>query len=345
MPKRCSPRPGLPRRRRRAGRLPELTLSGYSIDDILMQDTLVESVGTRWARSWPPLADLLPVLVVGAPLRHRNRLYNTAVVIHRGTVPRGGAPSRICRPTASSTNAARWRPATTCAARSRCAARRCRSVRPVVPGLPICRGSCCTWRSVRTWGAGAAERTARRWPARRSWPTCPAARSPWAAPRTASCWPGSASSRCLAAYVSCRRRRRGVSTDLAWDGQTMIYENGLLLAESSVSQGAAAQRRRRRHRAAAGRAAADGNVRRQPSHPGDRDGVRHVQFTLDPPDADIGLRRNVERFPFVPSDPARLQQDCASPTASRSPDSEQRLRAAPSKVVIGVSGGWTPRMR
>ena len=30
--------------------------------------------------------DLLPVLVVGAPLRFRHRIYNTAVVIHRGRV-------------------------------------------------------------------------------------------------------------------------------------------------------------------------------------------------------------------------------------------------------------------
>ena len=31
-------------------------------------------------------AELLPVLIVGAPLRHQARLFNTAVVIHRGRV-------------------------------------------------------------------------------------------------------------------------------------------------------------------------------------------------------------------------------------------------------------------
>ena len=30
--------------------------------------------------------DLLPVLVIGAPLRYAHRIYNTAVVIHRGRV-------------------------------------------------------------------------------------------------------------------------------------------------------------------------------------------------------------------------------------------------------------------
>jgi hypothetical protein len=42
----------------------------------------------------------------------------------------------------------------------------------------------------------------------------------------------SASSRCLAAYAYAAAGEGESSTDLAWDGQTMIYENGVLLAES-----------------------------------------------------------------------------------------------------------------
>src|SRR5699024_9084997 len=42
----------------------------------------------------------------------------------------------------------------------------------------------------------------------------------------------SASSRCLAAYVYAAAGQGESTTDLAWDGQTMIYENGVLLAES-----------------------------------------------------------------------------------------------------------------
>ena len=34
----------LPRRRRRRGGVPQLTLSGYSIEDILLQDTLLDAV-------------------------------------------------------------------------------------------------------------------------------------------------------------------------------------------------------------------------------------------------------------------------------------------------------------
>src|SRR5271167_2606520 len=60
---------------------PELTLSGYSIEDVLLdavEYALVDIVAAS--------TDLLPVLVVGAPLRYRHRIYNTAVVIHCGVV-------------------------------------------------------------------------------------------------------------------------------------------------------------------------------------------------------------------------------------------------------------------
>jgi NAD+ synthase (glutamine-hydrolysing) len=65
---------------------PELTLSGYSIEDILLQDALLDAVEHALRAVVAGSVELLPVLVVGAPLRHRHRIYNTAVVIHRGRV-------------------------------------------------------------------------------------------------------------------------------------------------------------------------------------------------------------------------------------------------------------------
>jgi NAD+ synthase (glutamine-hydrolysing) len=65
---------------------PELTLSGYSLEDILMQDSLLDAVEAAVAEVVAGSAELLPVLVVGAPIRHLHRIYNTAVVIHRGVV-------------------------------------------------------------------------------------------------------------------------------------------------------------------------------------------------------------------------------------------------------------------
>jgi NAD+ synthase (glutamine-hydrolysing) len=67
---------------------------------------------------------------------------------------------------------------------------------------------------------------------------------------------------------------------------------------------------------------------------------RRIGFRLDPPTGDIGLRREVERFPFVPKDPVRLEQDCYEGYNIQVSGLEQRLRALDyPKVVIGVSGG------
>src|SRR4051795_8620669 len=65
---------------------PELNLTGYSIEDLLLQDAVLDGVETAVATVVGASADLLPVLVFGAPLRHRNRIYNCAVVVHRGRV-------------------------------------------------------------------------------------------------------------------------------------------------------------------------------------------------------------------------------------------------------------------
>ena len=72
---------------------------------------------------------------------------------------------------------------------------------------------------------------------------------------------------------------------------------------------------------------------------GDLDVVALVAVLLEP-GGDIGLRREVQRFPFVPNDPARLEQDCYEGYNIQVSGLEQRLRALNyPKVVIGVSGG------
>ena len=65
-----------------------------------------------------------------------------------------------------------------------------------------------------------------------------------------------------------------------------------------------------------------------------------VEFALDPPAGDIGLRRRVDRFPFVPDDPERLALDCYEAYNIQVSGLEQRLAAIGGpKIVIGVSGG------
>src|SRR5262245_39370006 len=65
---------------------PELSLSGYAIDDLLLQDALLDAVEAAIATLKAASEKLFPVLIVGAPLRSENSIFNCAVVIHRGQI-------------------------------------------------------------------------------------------------------------------------------------------------------------------------------------------------------------------------------------------------------------------
>ena len=65
---------------------PELGISGYSIDDLLHQTALLDGVVAGIERIVAGSASLEPMIVVGAPLRFEHGVFNTAVVIHRGRV-------------------------------------------------------------------------------------------------------------------------------------------------------------------------------------------------------------------------------------------------------------------
>src|SRR5699024_9813044 len=74
---------------------PELSLTGYSLEDLVMQEPLLEDTEQAIATVVEASRELLPIIVLGAPLRatHRNRLYNCAITIHRAAparVPPGG---------------------------------------------------------------------------------------------------------------------------------------------------------------------------------------------------------------------------------------------------------------
>src|SRR4051795_12296484 len=65
---------------------PELCLSGYAIEDLLLQDALLDAVVRGLAAVVEASTGFMSVLVVGAPLRQGSRIYNCAVVVHRGRV-------------------------------------------------------------------------------------------------------------------------------------------------------------------------------------------------------------------------------------------------------------------
>ena len=320
---------------------PELTLSGYSIEDILLQDSLLDAVEDSLADILAASAELLPVLVVGAPLRHLHRVYNTAVVIHRGAVlgvvpksylpnyrefyeRRQMAPGDDMRGTIGLLGAqVPFGPDLLFAADD---------VAGLVLHVEICEDMFV--------------------------PVPPSAQAALAGATVLANLSGSpatigraedrkllarsASARCLAAYVYAAAGQGESSTDLAWDGQTMIYENGRLLTESerfpSDERCSVADVDLDLLRAERLRMGTFDDNRRH--HQAGLESFRRIAFRLDPPSRDIGLRREVERFPFVPNDPARLELDCYEAYNIQVAGLEQRLRALDyPKVVIGVSGG------
>jgi len=320
---------------------PELTLSGYSIEDIVLQDALLDAVEDALLEIVAASAELMPVVVIGAPLRYRHRLYNAAVVVHRGRML--GAVPKSYLPTYREFYERRF-----FAAGDDIRGELRLGGSPVpfgpellfaasdVPGFTLHVEVCEDMfvpvpPSAEAALAGAtvlANLSGSPITIARAEDRCLLARS--------------ASARCLAAYVYAAAGEGESSTDLAWDGQTMVWENGRLLADSerfpkgpqrSVAdvdlELLRSERLRmgtfddnRRHRAAAA------------------EPYRRIEFRLDPPTDDIGLRRRVERFPFVPADVSRLEQDCYEAYNIQVAGLEQRLRALHyPKVVIGVSGG------
>jgi NAD+ synthase (glutamine-hydrolysing) len=320
---------------------PELTLTGYSIEDLLHQDAVLDGVEAALATVVEGSTGLLPAIVLGAPLRHRNRIYNCAVVVHRGRVL-GVAPKSYL-PTYREFYEAR-QIASGVAERG--------EIR--VGGVDVPFGPNLLFAADDVPGLVLhAEVCEDMWV-----PVPPSAEAALAgatvllnlsgSPITVGraedrkLYARSASSRYLAAYVYAAAGEGESTTDLSWDGQTMIWENGVLLDETerfpvgdrrSVADVDLDLLRQERMRMGT----FDDNRR---AHAARTDDFRRIDFTLDPPDGDLGLRRTLERFPFVPADRERLEQDCYEAYNIQVAGLMQRTAAiGDPKIVIGVSGG------
>ncbi|MGI5378340.1 NAD(+) synthase [Streptomyces sp. CA-251387] len=321
---------------------PELGLTGYSIEDLLLQDAVLDEVEEALGTVVAGSADLLPVLVVGAPLRHRHRIYNCAVVVHRGRIL-GVAPKSY--PPNYREFYERRQIASGEDERGGTIRLRGEEVpfgvdllfeAADVPGL-VLHAEICEDMWVPVPPSAEAALAGATVLANLSGSPITVGR---AEDRRLLC--RAASSRCLAAYVYSAAGLGESTTDLSWDGQTMIYENGVLLAETDRfpldDQYAVADvdldlLRQERQRMGT----FDDNRRAHATRTGD---FRRVRFRLDPPTADLGLKRRVERLPFVPADADRLALDCYEAYNIQVAGLQQRLAAIGSpKVVIGVSGG------
>jgi NAD+ synthase (glutamine-hydrolysing) len=321
---------------------PELGLSAYAIDDLLQQEALLGAVETALCELIDASRALCPIIVVGAPLRHRGRLYNCAVAVLRGRVlavtPKTYLPNY----------------------------REFYEKRHFASGASVAGEEIVVAGQIAPFGSDVLLEAAdfgglviHMEVCEDVWvPIPPSARAALAGAtvllnlsasnaivgksdyRQTLC--ATHSARCLSAYLYSAAGQGESTTDLAWDGEALIYEKGDLLAKaprfSDEPQMVLADidlGRLLAERARQGTFGDCADVEAGATH------YRRVEFELAAPrDADLGLLRDVPRFPFVPNDEARLAELCFEAFNIQSHGLEQRLRAAHiEKAVIGVSGG------
>ncbi len=321
---------------------PELNLSAYAIDDLHLQDALLDAVEDALAQIVAASAPLSPVLLVGAPLRRNGRVYNCAVAVAKGRIL--GVVPKTFLPNYREYYEKRW--FASGAGMDGQSMDLCGQTVPFGPDLlfsasdladfvfhvEICEDF---WAPTppSTHGALAGALV-----------LCNLSGSPItvgkAADRHVLC--ASQAMRTISAYVYSAAGPGESSTDLSWDGQGSIHELGDVLAEAERFQ-------RRPQRIVADvdlsrlrqermRTGTFNDSAALAGHPEKR--FRRIAFDHAPSAADVGLKRPVRRFPFVPNAPERLDQDCYEAFNIQVHALARRFEATPGDhMVIGVSGG------
>jgi len=321
---------------------PELGLSAYSNEDLFQQDALLDASLDALGTLVHASRDLPLALAVGLPLRADDRLFNCAVLVHRGrllgVVPKSYLPNyrefyerRQFAPAAQavSTSLRLLGQDVPFGTRLLFAAR---DLPGFVLHLEVCED---LWVPLppSTLAALAGATVL----ANLSASDVTVGKADYRRLLGAS-----HSAKCIAGCLYSAAGPGESTTDLAWDGHALIYENGECLAEST------------RFPAQPGVATADLDLDRlrqertrmtsfgdnAQAHAGELREFRRIEFDLGVPAGRVPLRRRVERFPYVPSDPSRLDERCAEVYDIQVEGLMKRLQATGlKKVIIGISGG------
>ena len=321
---------------------PELSLSAYSNDDLFQQRALTDATLAALERITEASRDIAALLVVGAPLVAEQRLFNTAVMIQGGRIlgvaPKSYLPNYREFYEKRQFAAARDAVDTTidiAGARVPFGNRllfTSTSVPDLVLHAEVCED---LWVPIppSTYAAlGGATLLANL-----SASNITVGKADY---RRLLC--RSQSARTVSAYLYSAADDGESTTDLAWDGHAMVYENGDLIAESERFAGGD---RMITADIDLGRLAADrvrltSSIDNGTDHAIELERIRRVRFDLRPPAAPVRLQRCIERFPYVPSDPSSRAERCEEVYRIQVDGLLTRLRATGiEKLVVGVSGG------
>ena len=321
---------------------PELALSGYSNEDLFFQDALLDGVLAALAELAQRTCNLEPILVVGAPLRSPNALFNCAVALHRGQL-RGVVPKSYLPNYREFYEKRHF-----VSARANLQ----RSIN--LQGVDVPFGSDLIFTAPRIDMALHVEICEDLWV-----PIPPSTEAALAGAnvlvnlsasnvtigkpdyRRLLC--AAQSAKCVAAYLYSGAGPGESTTDLAWDGHALIYENGDLLMEGerypTASRIVSADIDLDRLRQERMRLSSFGDCADE--HRAELTGMRHITVDVLPPPSEMSLRRVIGRFPFVPSDPATRSERCTETYNIQVQGLAKRLQATGIKrAVIGVSGGF-----
>jgi NAD+ synthase (glutamine-hydrolysing) len=321
---------------------PELGISAYSNEDLFQQQALLSAAEDALAQLLEASAELTPVLIVGAPLQFEARLFNCAVVVYRGrilgVVPKSYLPNyrefyekrqftsgrqAICREVLVAGERAPFGNDLVFQARGlehfKIHAEICEDVwTPVPPSTYAALAGATVLANLSASNIiiGKAEY------------------------RRSLC--ASQSGKCIAAYLYSAAGPGESTTDLAWDGHALIYENGELLAESErfapdeqiITADLDLERLAQdRMRMTSFNDSADDCRQRV-------EAIRHVPFDFQVPENDVPLGRKIARFPYVPSGARERDQRCYEAYNIQVHSLLKRLASTGTeRVVIGISGG------
>jgi NAD+ synthase (glutamine-hydrolysing) len=321
---------------------PELGLTAYSNDDLFGQESLLTAAREGLGAFARASADLRPMFLVGLPLRHRDRLYNTAAVVHGGRVL-GAVPKSFIPDYREFYEKRQF------AAGGGVQGEQIELCDEIVPfgtdllfvadSIPdfavhaeICED---IWVPIppSTYGALAGATIL----ANLSASNVTIGKAEYRRGLGAG-----QSARCIAAYLYTAAGGGESTTDLAWDGDAHIHENGRLLSEAArfsrdpqlitadIHLHMLAQDRMRMTSFADSVRAHREEVAR----------FRRIPVPLQVPTAPLALEREVQRFPYVPAGSNRRAERCFEAYNIQVAGLVKRLESTSiPKLVIGVSGG------
>ncbi len=322
---------------------PELCLSAYSNEDLFHQEALLKNVRDSLRTVLDDTADLNLILVVGAPLQAGTLLFNCGVVLYRGRILGVAVKSYLPN------------------YREYYEGRQFRPAEEILEGsIALCG------QDKIPFGADLIFEVANIPNFRFFIEICedvwvPVPPSSFAAMAGATVignlsasnitvgkseyrnsLAANQSARSICAYLYAAAGPGESTTDLAWDGHAMIYENGNLLAESERFANAAQviYAELDLDRLAQDRMRMTSFSQNARTHRDRVTAFRRVPFPVAPVKKKILLNRTYPRFPYIPADPDRRDQRCYEAYNIQVQGLAQRLKASGlGHVVIGVSGG------